>query len=148
HVVKVIGDGVALQAEWRDEVPQTQIDEAKDVTEGEVEVVQANAADLDELAVDVGRVLDGGEVDLADEVDLFPGSAVGAQSSAAHVRAVLEARTGRGTDEEIVVLGEPGVVPLQPAADVEVERFVLSVPAEAVGEQPGQVELLADLIPR
>ena len=43
------------------------------------------------------------------------------------VRAVLVAGAGGGADQEVVVLGEPGVVPLQPAADVEGERLVLAV---------------------
>ena len=117
HVVRLVGAGQVFQPDRLLEMPQTHVLKQGDVLESDVEVGQADAADLGGGTL-VGHVLDIGEVHLGHEVDCAADCSVSPQPCPANIIAVFK-RERQGP--RVLV---PGVVELDPAADVEPECLV------------------------
>ena len=112
------------------------------VAERQVDVGETDAADLDRLILDVAGVLDVGEIDLDGKVNEVPHRAVGAKPGPPEETAVVETLSVAGAEEQVVVLAEPAVVELGPAAEVHAKCLVVGLGDEAVVPRRFQAELV------
>ena len=99
HVVPHVRAGIAFQAVGRLEMANPEVADHGQVTEGQVEIGDADTADGHGRIIDVGDVLDVRKVGLGSEVDEPPGRAIRPQACAPQVRAVLQMRHWAGANE-------------------------------------------------